>query len=780
MDITNVTALQQELAKVAHLGTITGIIHGAGVLADKLIEKKTEQDFEIVYSTKIKGLHSMLECVNENTLEHLVLFSSAAGFYGNLGQSDYSIANEILNKFAYDFKRKHPSSHVASFNWGPWDGGMVTPQLKEMFAQRNIEVIPIEVGTQMVVDNLKTGEAIQLLVGSPFAPEVVTLKQELQTYRIHRHLTLEANPFIKDHVIGGNAVIPVTCATAWMVNGCEQLFGGYKFFSCENIKVFKGIIFDDTLANNYILDLKEIDRNNGVELSATLWSETAKGKPLYHYSAKILLKLDIPAAPIYDGFDKHVDETLADLSLYENGTLFHGPRFQGIKRVLNISPEKLTIECFSQTIAEKDRGQFQKITIDPIISDAQFQFMLVWVRHYHQAASLPLCCASAEHFQNPLQGETFYVSLDVQSSSNSKLVAKIITHDANGKIYSRVSGAEVTISKQLNNLFIPSTVPEPKTFLPFWRNLLEIGEWPGEALFTALFRRFVGNMVFEDANNFNAIKGKPVLYLANHQVGVESILFGFSLTALSEYPINVVAKEEHKKSWINQLSNLIYSYPGLKHPDLMFYFDRSDQFSMLNLLGKIKTVMKEEGRSLLIHVEGTRSLSCQQPIKNLSAVFIDLAIELDIPIIPIGFTGGLPIEALETRSEFPIGYTQQNYHIGASISPSTLKQIPNAERKALVLERLNQLCEIKTASPQTPEHSFEQAVHLWMKQKGVSEIQAVLYKTLEEISAPAPEIRTMLRGIREGYLQVSDSPESRWLGELGLWLSNGKLEIQYI
>ncbi|MCK5715899.1 MAG: SDR family NAD(P)-dependent oxidoreductase, partial [Thiomargarita sp.] len=225
VDITNVTALQQELAKVAHLGTITGIIHGAGVLADKLIEKKTEQDFEIVYSTKIKGLHSMLECVNENTLEHLVLFSSAAGFYGNLGQSDYSIANEILNKFAYDFKRKHPSSHVASFNWGPWDGGMVTPQLKEMFAQRNIEVIPIEVGTQMVVDNLKTGEAIQLLVGSPFAPEVVTLKQELQTYRIHRHLTLEANPFIKDHVIGGNAVIPVTCATAWMVNGCEQLFG---------------------------------------------------------------------------------------------------------------------------------------------------------------------------------------------------------------------------------------------------------------------------------------------------------------------------------------------------------------------------------------------------------------------------------------------------------------------------------------------------------------------------------------------------------------------------
>ncbi|GIT73354.1 MAG: hypothetical protein Ct9H300mP28_31680 [Pseudomonadota bacterium] len=31
--------------------------------------------------------------------------------------------------------------HVTSFNWGPWEGGMVTPELKRLFEDRNVEVI---------------------------------------------------------------------------------------------------------------------------------------------------------------------------------------------------------------------------------------------------------------------------------------------------------------------------------------------------------------------------------------------------------------------------------------------------------------------------------------------------------------------------------------------------------------------------------------------------------------------------------------------------------------
>jgi len=782
VDITDAMALSEKLNK-ARFGPITGIIHGAGVLADKLIEKKTEQDFESVYSTKIKGLQSMLSCVNDSQLAHLVLFSSAAGFYGNIGQSDYAIANEILNKFAHNFKHRHSACHVVSFNWGPWDGGMVTPELKQLFAQRNIEVIPIEVGTQMVVDDLRASvqEAVQVLVGSPFTASEKKLEPELQTYRIRRQLTLEANPFLPDHVIGDHAVLPTTCASAWLANTCQLLYPGYQFLNCEDYKVLNGIVFDESLANEYIIDLKEVHKSQDeIDLATTVWSKTATGKPRYHYSNRVKLVSQLPAVPYYDAYDNTTDEALAKQLPYQDGTLFHGPGFQGVKRILNISPEKLTMECVLPQIDDKQLGQFPALAFNPIAADIQFQCMLIWVRHFYQAASLPLRCQRGEHFQAIPEGETFYVSMEVQSSTDTKLVANITSHDSQGQVYSRVFGAEVTISKQLNHLFVPSSVHEPAQFIPYWREFLTVGEWPGEVLFSALYRRFVGSIVRDNLAEFNSLKGKPVLYLANHQVGIESILFGFSLSALAECPINVVAKTEHRQSWMSQLLSHIYSYPTLNDPELMFYFDRDNQSSMLELLNKIKQVMIQQRRSLLVHVEGTRAFSCQQPIKHLSAVFIDMAIELDIPIVPVGFVGGLPIEPLEMRQEFPVGYSRQNYHLGAAIYPKSLKKLPNAERKTLILERLNQLAETTTtSSPQPPDHQFVQAVRLWMKQAGVSEIRAVLYKVLEEVSASNSEIIALLRGIREGHLELSDFPESRWLGELGQWLTEGKLQMSY-
>ena len=177
------------------LGTITGVIHGAGVLADKFIEKKTEQDFESVYSTKITGLDSILSSLSSPKLDYLVLFSSSAGFYGNSGQSDYSAANEILNKFARTYKSVYPKSHVVSFNWGPWDGGMVTPQLRKMFEERNIDVIPIDVGARMMSEELfpEHKEVTQLVIGNSM---VVPGKfdSELLSKRYFRKISPQKKP----------------------------------------------------------------------------------------------------------------------------------------------------------------------------------------------------------------------------------------------------------------------------------------------------------------------------------------------------------------------------------------------------------------------------------------------------------------------------------------------------------------------------------------------------------------------------------------------------------
>jgi NAD(P)-dependent dehydrogenase (short-subunit alcohol dehydrogenase family) len=173
LDITDITTLQPQLvAATERLGPVTGIIHGAGNLADKLIEKKTPEDFETVYAAKVTGLENLLTCIPPQQLDYLVLFSSVAGFYGNAGQTDYAIANEILNKSAHLIKQQYPDCHVVSINWGPWDSGMVTPELKKIFAQRQIEVIPIEVGAQLLLEELQDHhqDTVQVVMESPLMP----------------------------------------------------------------------------------------------------------------------------------------------------------------------------------------------------------------------------------------------------------------------------------------------------------------------------------------------------------------------------------------------------------------------------------------------------------------------------------------------------------------------------------------------------------------------------------------------------------------------------------
>jgi NAD(P)-dependent dehydrogenase (short-subunit alcohol dehydrogenase family) len=464
-DVTDSAELATKLEELTRqTGALTAILHGAGNLADKRIEQKSERDFETVYSAKVDGLANLLACVSPSQLDTLVLFSSAAGFYGNPGQSDYALANEILNKTAHSIQRTYPQCHVVSLNWGPWDGGMVTPALRAMFAEHHIDIIPIDSGAQMLVDELerRNSAAVQVLIGSamnalasgfdPLAP--------LATHRIQRALSLAANPFLKDHMIGEHAVLPTVCALAWMGNTAEQLYPGYKFFRAENYRVFKGIVFDETLADVYTVEVKEADKSQEgqILLDVLISSQTPQGKPRYHYGVRLHLLDQLPATPHYANADLNLTDGEPGAPLYTNGTLFHGPSFQGVRRMLNYSPQRLTLECEMPTVSDAAQGQFAVQSFNPFLADVQFQSMVIWARRFYNAGSLPLRAQSGTYYGSPYAGAPFYVSLEVRSHSESGLVADIIAHDADGKIYTRVDGAEVTISEQLNRLFTPAAL----------------------------------------------------------------------------------------------------------------------------------------------------------------------------------------------------------------------------------------------------------------------------------------------------------------------------------
>ncbi len=455
VDVTDLTALQDKLSAVVNrLGQITGIVHGAGNLADKLIENKTAQDFELVYAAKVQGLENLLSCISIDQLQHLVLFSSVAGFYGNAGQSDYAIANEILNKSAHLISHHHPHCHVVSINWGPWDSGMVTPELKQAFAQRQIEVIPLDVGAQLFVEELTVHTSSQVVIGSPLTQHGNPLDTDLKTHRIHRKLTSDRNPFLQHHVIGGHPVLPAMCAAGWMINTCEHLYPGYHFSSLEAFKVLKGIVFDRNQPEEFIVDVQEVAKlNDEIQFDVRIWSEPELKKLRFHYSGQVTLRREILPAPTYSAFNNESDTIISGQSYYQDKTLFHGAYFQGIEQVLNITSKHLIMQCFLPGIEAKDQGQFLVGMFNPYIQDVSIQSILIWLRHFHQTGALPLEIQQITQFKPIAFDQRFHAVMELQLKTKTEIVANITAYDQDNNVYARLSGVKMIISDRLNQLF---------------------------------------------------------------------------------------------------------------------------------------------------------------------------------------------------------------------------------------------------------------------------------------------------------------------------------------
>ena len=137
-------------------GRIDGVLHGAGVLDDKLLGAKNTQEFETVYKTKVAPAIVLAHKLRPEKLSFTVFFSSVVGRFGNVAQSDYSAANEALNKLADLLDRRWPS-RVVAINWGPWDSGMVSDGLRNLYAERGIALISEEEGARCFEAELGLG-----------------------------------------------------------------------------------------------------------------------------------------------------------------------------------------------------------------------------------------------------------------------------------------------------------------------------------------------------------------------------------------------------------------------------------------------------------------------------------------------------------------------------------------------------------------------------------------------------------------------------------------------
>lgn len=330
VDVRDHEEVREALAQVRQLwGPISGIVHGAGILADKRIAEKTPEQFDRVFDTKVMGLRSLLAATQDDPLDLLVLFSSVAARTGNPGQSDYAMANEILNRVAAAEAKQRPDCRVRAIGWGPWEAGMVSPELKKRFEAMKIPLIAPEQGAKAFLDELEAGGPMEVIRGGTL------LEQDHAPESPHASgiavvINRESDPTIDDHRIRGIPVVPVVSMIERFVKTARALNPDWQHVAVHNLRVLKGIRLSDFEGAGDRFTLIPTQRDGGLEL--TLRGEGGN----LHYQA-FVTPSDAVARP-WEAFGGLEPLPWPYEALYRD-LMFHGPAFQPLLSVAGTSKE---------------------------------------------------------------------------------------------------------------------------------------------------------------------------------------------------------------------------------------------------------------------------------------------------------------------------------------------------------------------------------------------------------------------------------------------------------
>ena len=455
------------------LGPVSGLIHAAGVLEDRWIDDKTVDQFERVFDTKVAGLRHLLAAVEPDELGFLALFSSVSGRFGRQGQVDYAMANEVLNKAAQRQAALRPSCRVVSIDWGPWDGGMVTPALKRDFIRAGIGMIPLDVGARSLIDELACADtdATEIVIGeslpeSPAAvvgeqgehaqpmPVAVAGQPGLST-AFARRLDLDRHPFLRSHVLGGFPVLPVAVMQEWLGHAALHDNPGLLLLGFDEFRVLKGVIL-----NNGPCDLRAVAskiRRTGdrFEVDVELRSgpedhETA------HARARAILGTTLPTAPEHTyparlgehSYTRGVDAVYRDV-------LFHGPHFHGIERIDGHSSAGIIARLRSAPApAEWMEDPLRSAWLgDPLIVDAGLQMGILWCHEELGSVSLPTYGARYRQFAATFPRDGVLAVLEVRERSSHRVTADITFLAAGGTVVARMEGYAWTVDPSLREAF---------------------------------------------------------------------------------------------------------------------------------------------------------------------------------------------------------------------------------------------------------------------------------------------------------------------------------------
>ncbi len=462
-------------------GPITAVVHGAGVLADRRIETLTTEQFDYVYSTKVDGIRHILDLLSGDELKAVVLFGSITGRMGRTGQLAYAVANEVLNKIAQIEARKRPNARVVSINWGPWDGGMVTPALRKLFESEGVGLIPLTAGGAFVVQELSTaGRAVEVLaLGSkgrlsgaisssattrvpgsgstavPASPPNSNPPNSEVGVVFERVVDVPSHPILRSHVLDGRAVLPMAVHMEWMAHAALHGNPGLVFHGFNDLRITHGVMIEDASSITLRLMAGRAMRQEGLfVVPVEVRGKRRDGREVLHSRGEIVLTAAIPKAPQPEKPPVVLPYQHPPEDVYRY-FLFHGPDLHGIETVDGLTdsafigtayPAPATTEWFLNPL----RSAW---VADPLVLDASFQMMILWSFAQHGAGSLPCFLGRYRQFRRSFPAGPTRVVIRVTRDNGTFARADMDYLDSDGVLVAQVQDYECVIDPGLNQAF---------------------------------------------------------------------------------------------------------------------------------------------------------------------------------------------------------------------------------------------------------------------------------------------------------------------------------------
>lgn len=424
-----VSAVVKQIEQV--WGPVSGLIHGAGVLADKLIKDKTETQFTMVFNTKVKGFQALLNATANQPLRHIILFSSVAGRFGNAGQCDYAMANEVLNKIAQTEQRRRGSGCVVkALNWGPWEAGMVSVALKEHFQQQQISLLPMQTGVQLFMQELRhqAPGQVELVLGS-------SLPKPKKTNVFSVSATTHS--YLQDHSVKNAPVLPICLVLEWLLRTARIQHPQLNLQTCENVRVLKPIRLENFSQTSSFIIKTESQANR---LLLRLYDQA---NDTLHYSAELPLqdKSELPD-PVQLKQSSEIWPWKAT-EIYQQGLIFHGPAFQVIESLAHLAEEEATGTVLGIKSASKVNPQWlnNDWLLDVAALDGGLQ--IAWLYSYLKIkAGLPMAIKRFKIYKFDLINQPLTVTIQRVRHNAFSAIFDLQYRSTSGELVAEFSGIE--------------------------------------------------------------------------------------------------------------------------------------------------------------------------------------------------------------------------------------------------------------------------------------------------------------------------------------------------